>query len=271
MQSFLKYWYIVSVDFLKLLKAKWDEGKFVCVGLDTEAVFEFNKTIIDSTHDLVCAYKLNSAFYEAGGAVGWTILKDTINYIHTTYPDIPTILDAKRADTDTTNRAYARAIFDNLGADALTVSPYLGKESLKPFLERRDKGIFVLVKTSNPGAGEFQDLEVYPERSRRGKPLYQVVAEHVTRWNENGNLGVVAGATYPEDLAKVRKIVGDLPILVPGIGAQGGDLKATLQNSLDSKKQGLIIHSARGIILSPNPREAALRLHREIVDLVNRL
>lgn len=244
-------------NFKDKLTAKWDEGKFVCVGLD-KGEFEFDKKIIDQTYDLICAYKPNSAFYEAEGLEGLEGLEKTIKYIHDKYPDIPIILDAKRGDVSTTSEAYVKAIFENLGVDAVTVSPYLGKESLQPFLERVDKGIFVLVKTSNLGAGEFQDLSV------EGKPLYQVVAKHVKDWNKNGNIGVVVGATYPDELAQVRSIVGDIPILVPGIGAQGGNLEATLKNGFDSNKHGLIINSSRGIIFTPNPRKAAQDLHSQI-------
>lgn len=258
-------------SFLAKLTAKWQEDKFVCVGLDPDSskiphnnsITKFNQSIIDNTHDFVCAYKFQSAFYEAAGIDGITALKESVEYIRENYPEIPAILDAKRGDIGNSNEAYVKAIFDDLGVDAVTVSPYLGQQSLKPFLERTDKEILVLVKTSNPGAGEFQDLIV----GERKKPLYQVVAEHVAKeWNTNNNLAVVVGATYPRELAEVRKIVGDMPILIPGIGAQGGDLKAILENGLDSKKQGLIINSSRGIIFAPNPREAALQLHQNIIS-----
>lgn len=239
------------MDFLKKLKTKWDQGKFVCVGLD-KGDFEFNKAIIDTTADLVCAYKPNAAFYQEAD------LQKTVNYIKKSHSDIPIILDAKRGDTDNTNEAYVKEIFDNLGVDAVTVHPYLGKESLQPFFDRRDKGIIVLVRTSNPGAGEFQDLII------DDKPLYQVVAAHVVSWNTNDNLAVVASATYPKELQEIRKIVGDMPILIPGIGAQGGDLKATIENGLDSNNQGLIINSSRGIIFADNPRQATLKLHEAI-------
>ncbi len=248
--------------FLDKLTLKWQENKFLCVGLD-KSDFEFNQKIVDQTYDLVCAFKPNAAFYEAEGTTGLEALKKTMSYIQQNHPDIPVILDAKRGDIDNTNEAYAKAIFDNLGADAVTVSPYLGKESLEPFLKRADKGIFVLVKTSNPGAAEFQD------RVTEGKPLYQVVAAHVANeWNTNGNLAVVVGATYPEELKKVRAIVGDMPILVPGIGSQGGDLENTIKNGLNSKKQGLIISSSRSIIFAPDPREAAYTLHSQIQELL---
>ncbi|MBI2019414.1 orotidine-5'-phosphate decarboxylase [Candidatus Daviesbacteria bacterium] len=241
------------------LTAKWNEGKFVCVGLD-KGEFEFDKNIIDQTFDLVCAYKPQSAFYEAGN---FADLKKTVDYIKEKDPSIPIILDAKRGDIGNTNEAYVKAIFDDLGVDALTVHPYLGKESLEPFLKRTDKGIIILVKTSNPGAGEFQDLTV------DGKSLYQIVAEHIRDWNANNNCAVVVGATYPEELKTVREIVGDMPILVPGIGAQGGDLQATIKNGLNSKKQGLIISSSRSIIFADNPREAALKLTNEIQSLLS--
>ncbi len=248
-------------SFLDKLKAKWDEGKFVCVGLD-QADLEFNKKIIDATNDLVCAYKPNAAFYEAEGTAGLEALKQTVEYIKEKNPNIPIILDAKRGDVSSTNEAYVKAIFDDLGVDAVTVSPYLGQESLEPFLKRTDKGILVLVKTSNPGAGEFQDLEV------KGKPFYQVVAEHVKNWNTNNNLGVVVGATYPEERKIVRRIVGDMPILAPGVGAQGGDLENTIKNGLDSQKQGLIINFSRGISSAPNPGKQLEALHQQILSYI---
>jgi len=244
------------MDFLAKLKNKWDERKFVCVGLD-KGNFEFDKNIIDQTADLVCAYKPQAAYYSD------LDLKQTADYLKKHHPDIPVLLDAKRGDIGSTNKAYVKAIFDELGVDAVTVHPYLGEESLKPFIDRQDKGIIVLVRTSNPGAGEFQDLLV------NDKPLYQVVAEHVKEWNKNNNLAVVVGATYPEELKIVRGIVGDIPILVPGIGAQGGDLKATIENGLDSKKGGLIINSSRGIIFADNPREACQALHEQITKTIS--
>lgn len=241
------------MSFLDKLKAKWNEGKFVCAGLD-RADFQANKKVIDVTFDLVLAYKPNAAFYKEEQ------LYKTVNYIKENHPDIAVILDAKRGDIASTNEAYVKAIFDDLGVDAVTVHPYLGMLSLQPFLERQDKGIFVLVKTSSPGAGEFQDLKI------GNKPLYQIIAEHVVNWGKN--VGVVVGATYPEELSIVRKIVGDMPILVPGIGAQGGDLKETLKNGLNSQKLGLIISSSRGIIFAKDPRSAALKLHQDIVSFL---
>lgn len=249
------------MTFLDKLKAKWDENKFVCVGLDN-GDFEFNKQVIDQTADLICAYKPNIAFYEAEGGGGWEALEKTCRYIRENHPDIFLLLDAKRGDIGNTNEVYVKAVFDNLGVDAVTVHPYLGKESLQPFLDKKDKGIFVLVKTSNPGAGEFQDLKI------GNKPLYQVIAEHIVDWNVNGNLAAVVGATYPEELKIVREIVGDIPILIPGIGAQGGDLAGTLKNGLNSKKQGLIINSSRGIINASDPRKATEELNSQIQEIL---
>lgn len=254
-------------------------NSLVCVGLDSEITklpkhfksdktpqFTFNKAIIDATHDLVCAYKPNSAFYEARGVQGITELKMTCDYIRETYPQIVIILDAKRADVGSTNSGYVNFVFDWLGADAITLHPYFGKDALKPFLDRKDKGCIILCRTSNPGAGEFQDLRV------GGKPLYQVVAESVVKdWNANRNCLLVVGATYPTELSIVRRIVGDMPLLVPGIGAQGGDVEKTVKAGLDSHKAGMLINSSRGILFaSGDPdfaekaREEAMRLRDEI-------
>lgn len=275
-----------SRTFISQLHHKWDQGHFVCVGLDSEygkipdvvkegksvgqAIVSFNKAIVDQTHDLVCAYKVNSAFYEAEGVAGIGALTETIGYIKKTYPDIPVILDAKRADIGNTNNGYVKFTFDTLGADAITVHPYLGKEALAPFLHRKDKGVIVLVRTSNPGAGEFQDAMV------NGMPLYEYVARRVVDWNVNGNVAVVAGATFPEELARIRNIVGTLPILIPGIGTQGGDVEKAVQAGRDGKNQGMIINSSRGIIFAsdgPNfahaARQATLKLHEMISDSRN--
>jgi len=270
--------------FISLLAELWQKNTFVCVGLDSdyqqlpetvkqgkgveEALFVFNRAIIDATHDLVCAYKPNSAFYEARGDSGLRALIRTVQYIKEVYPSIPVILDAKRADIGNTNLGYVQAAFDIIGADAITVHSYLGKEALAPFLARAEKGIIVLAKTSNPGAGEFQDLLVGPAQ----EPLYQVVARHVAeQWNANGNCGIVIGATYPQDLQQARAIVGDMPILIPGIGTQGGAVAATVTAGKDSRGQGMIINAARGIIFaSPGgdfaqaARAATARLRDEI-------
>jgi len=235
----------------------------VCIGLD-QNLLSFNKTIIEATHDLVCSYKLNTAFYEAIGHEGINALKDTCDYLVEKYPEIPIIIDAKRADIGNTNKGYVQFVFTYLGADAITVHPYLGEEAIRPFLDCKDKGVIVLCRTSNSGAGEFQDLKV------SGKSLYKIVAENVSnKWNINKNCMLVVGATYPAELKEVRKIVGDMTLLVPGIGAQGGDLEATLSAGLNSKKQGLIINSSRGIIFSKNPRDEAMKLRNSINKQLN--
>ncbi|GAC1553617.1 MAG: orotidine-5'-phosphate decarboxylase [Ktedonobacteraceae bacterium] len=247
--------------FMSMLEKRWQENTFVCVGLDPmydrlpakvrqgvspeDAFFLFNRAIIDATHDLVCAYKPNSAFYEAHADSGMRALIKTVTYIKQTYPHIPVILDAKRADIGNTNLGYIEAAFDSICADAITVHPYLGKEALAPFLARKDKGIIVLVKTSNPGSDEFQNLLVGDKQ----EPLYQVIAHNVAyAWNTNSNCALVVGATYPSELKLVRAIVGDMPILIPGIGAQGGDIAATVLAGTDSRGWGMIINSSRDII-----------------------
>lgn len=235
-------------------------------------VFGFNKQIVQATRDLVCAYKLNAAFYEALGERGILALGETIEFIIAEAPGVPIILDAKKGDIGNTNDGYARMAFDYFCADAITVHPYLGYESLEPFIKREDKGIFVLCRTSNKGAGEFQDLLVSSE-GPYAKPLYEVVAQRVsTRWNTYGNCGLVVGATCPDELKKVREIVGDdMLILIPGIGAQGGDLEKTLEAGKNSQGQGMIINSSRGIIFASGgddfaeaARQATEELHNSI-------
>ncbi len=272
--------------FSSKLEHGWQQGNFVCVGLDADYqqlpeavkrsgsiednIFTFNREIIDATHELVCAYKPNSAFYEAQGDAGLRALIRTVHYIKEQYADIPVILDAKRADIGSTNIGYAEAAFDIIGADAITVHPYLGREALAPFLARQEKGIIVLVKTSNPGAGDFQDLPV----SEMRVPLYQVVARHIMHtWNTNGNCSIVVGATYPSDLRKVRSIVGDMPILIPGIGTQGGTVEATVKAGIDSRGWGMIISLSRGIIFASkdeNFAQAARNATKLVRDEINK-
>lgn len=206
--------------------------------------FVFNKAIIDATADLVCAYKPNTAFYEAQGAAGIEELNLTCTYICEHYPHIPIILDFKRGDIGNTNNHYATFAFDHLGADAATVHPWSGREGMQSFLDWKDKGIIVWCKGSNPGSAEFQDLEI------DGQKLYLKVAENVKNdWNANGNCLLVVGATYPAELKEVRDLVGDdMVMLVPGIGAQGGDLQASLQAGLNAAGCGLIISTSREVL-----------------------
>lgn len=236
----------------KLNKIVAKNNSLLCVGLD-QGEFEFNQKIIEQTHDLVCAYKPNFAFYEALGSKGWENLKKTVKYIQRYHPGVVTIADAKRADIGNTNQGYVKAIFDELGFDAVTVNPYFGREALQPFLDRKDKGIIILCKTSNVGSGEFQDL------------IWEKVATNVVKdWNKNNNCLLVVGATYSEELRKVREIVGEMTLLVPGIGAQGGDVEKTVKAGLNSARAGMIINSSRGIIFAENPRLEAQRLKEEI-------
>ncbi|GAC1399544.1 MAG: orotidine-5'-phosphate decarboxylase [Ktedonobacteraceae bacterium] len=256
--------------FIAMLEKRWQEDTCVCVGLDPvydrlpmklrqalsleDAFFTFNRAIIDATYDLVCAYKPNSAFYEALEDVGTRIVIKTVKYIKQTYPHIPVILDAKRADIGNTNQGYVEAAFDSICADAITVHPYLGKEALAPFLARKEKGILVLVKTSNSGSDEFQSLPV----GDRQEPLYQAVARNVaSTWNMHGNCAVVVGATYPSELKQVRAIVGDMPILIPGIGAQGANIATTVEAGKDSRGWGMIINSSRDIIFASHEENFA--------------
>ena len=268
-------------DFKKLLEHQWHADNFVCVGLDSDkdkmprhireqhpntAIQVFNQEIIQATKDIVCAYKINSAFYESDGAEGHTNLKEIIEYIHENAPTVPVILDAKRADIDNTNTHYAIWAFDRLKADAITVHPYMGKEAMEPFLKRKDKGIFILCRTSNKGSDEFQTLPVNNE------PLYRTIARHITEtWNENNNCGIVAGATNPNDLKNIRKTVGTMPILIPGIGAQGGDLKQAVTAGRDTNGKGMILTSSRGILYASqteNFAEAARHCTKTLRDQI---
>ena len=264
--------------FLEKLRRRWHDGRtLLCVGLDPEldqlptaqgtdtetALVTFNMAIVDATADLVCAYKPNVAFYERHGAAGWNALARTIAYIHSRHPGVPVLVDAKRGDMGNTAQAYADAIFDTLNADAVTLHPYLGSDALRPFLKRADRGCFILSHTSNPGASEFQDLTL---RAADGteEPLYLAVARTVARrWNTNGNCGLVVGATYPEQLRAVRQAAGDLPLLIPGIGAQGGDLAAVMSVGLDSQGAGLLISASRSIIYASSGADYAEAARRE--------
>lgn len=252
----------------------------LCVGLDVDPrlapesvrrgddwIVAFNRGIVDATCDLVCAYKPNLAFYEALGQEGWRALKATRDLI----PDeIPVIGDAKRGDIGNTSAAYASALFDYFGFDAVTVNPYLGQDALAPFLERRDRGVLVVCKTSNPGAGDFQDLPC--EWNGRMLPLWEIVAHRVLEWNQNGNCGLVVGATYPETLVAARAIAPELPILVPGVGAQAGDLEAAVRAAAPNADSLAMVNSARQVIYAGHGddwREAARRTAADLRDAMN--
>ena len=261
------------------LERSWDSSdSLVCVGLDPEIerfpeqiadqaspIFQFNKAIIDATADLVCAYKPQFAHYAAYEAEDQ--LERTIDYIHRSYPGIPVILDSKRGDVGNTAERYAIEAFERYHADAVTVSPYLGGDSLEPFLKYEDKGVIILCRTSNPGAGEVQDLEF------GGRKLFHIIAELASRrWNSRGNCLLVVGATYPRELAEVREIVGNMPFLVPGVGAQGGDVAQAVQSGQTAAGTGLIISSSRGILYASsgeNFASAAREATQKLRDQIN--
>lgn len=240
-------------------------GSMLCVGLDSalerlprrfaakpQPQLAFNRWIIEQTLPYTAAYKPNLAFYEARGSAGWAELAETMSFLRATAPDVFTIADAKRADIGSTNAGYVRGLFDELGFDAVTVHPYLGGEALSPFLERDDKAVIVLCRTSNPGAAELQDLAV------GGTPLWEVVATRVRdEWNAKGNCMLVVGATYPAELARLRALCPALPFLVPGVGAQGGDIEAVVAGGLDADGGGLLINASRSIIFADDPAAEA--------------
>lgn len=263
--------------FYDRLQRQWNDGKFVCVGLDPDitkilprgwqgpgefpgakiAFTQYLIRIIDATQDLVCAYKPNTAFFEAYGSEGIRALENVVGYIRDKYPNVVIILDAKRADIGNTNHGTALFAFDHLGCDAITVHPYMGHEAMAPFLEWKDRGVIVLVRTSNEGADELQELPVAmqgdPDRlydyTEYQEPLYLSVARNVrSSWNHNQNCAVVVGATTYRELNNVRQMVGDLPILIPGVGAQGGSLEQAVFNGKNSHGQGMIINASRSVL-----------------------
>lgn len=250
----------------QLIKQIQAKDSFLCVGLDTDIhripkhllsaedpLFEFNKQIIDATHQYAVAYKPNIAFYEAHGVKGWESLQKTLDYIP---KDIFTIADAKRADIGNTSKMYARAFFESMHFDSVTVAPYMGSDSVKPFLEFEDKWVIILAATSNPGGSDFQHLIV------GDKKLYeQVIATSMT-WGTTENTMYVVGATRPEALKDIRKLIPDHFLLIPGVGAQGGDLQAVCENGL-TNECGLLINSSRGIIYADDSHSFAQKAGKE--------
>jgi orotidine-5'-phosphate decarboxylase len=220
---------------------------WLCVGLDPDpellptgvALEDFLLGVVEATRDQVCCYKPNLAFFEALGLDGQRALRAVLRTVPS---EIPVLVDAKRGDTPATMRAYARAIFDELGADAVTLNPYMGGDSLAPFFEYADRGVFVLCKTSNPGAGELQDLRV------DGEPLFLHVVRRAVAWDKRATLGLVVGATYPSDVAAVRALAQDAPILLPGVGAQAGDLERSVRAALDSQGGGALVNASRSVL-----------------------
>ena len=258
----------------KLAQASQKNRSLLCVGLDPDpllmpdgtGVFEFNKAIIDVTADLVCAYKPNIAFYEALGNDGLDALKRTRDYM----PEgIPAIVDAKRGDIGNTAKAYARSLFDHFNFDATTASPYLGFDSLEPFIQYHDRGVLILCRTSNAGAVDFQSLPCETDGGR--KMLFEIVAEKVSQWNTHGNLGLVVGATYPEELKLIRQRYPDMPLLIPGVGAQGGELSQVVSYGVDAGRQRTIINSSRQIIYASKGKDFAAAARQAAVELRDRI
>ncbi|CAA9243404.1 MAG: Orotidine 5'-phosphate decarboxylase [uncultured Chloroflexi bacterium] len=263
--------------FARLDRAARQNQSLLCVGLDVEpdrlpaplrdlplsdAIVEFNRRIVEATADLVACYKPNLAFYEALGPQGLEALRRTRALIPA---HIPVIGDAKRGDIDNTMRKYAQALFDVYDFDAVTASPYLGQDAIAPFLSRTERGVYLLCRTSNPGSGEIADLDV------GGRPLYLVIAERVQAWNSNHNAALVVGATYPQELARVRQVAPELPILLPGVGAQQGLLEESVQAGIDRQGGGLVVNAARQVLYASSgddfpmaARQAALELRGRI-------
>jgi orotidine-5'-phosphate decarboxylase len=261
-----------------LYQAMARNNSLVCVGLDPEVgklpahlkgvpqpIFEFNRQIVDATAEYACCYKPQFAHYAALGAEDQLLA--TIRYIHEKHPGLPVILDSKRGDIGSTAAKYAQESFERYGADAVTVNPYLGFDSIEPYLKWAGRGVIILCRTSNPGARDFQDLEA------GGKRLYRHVAERVARdWNAGGQCMLVIGATYPQELAEIRAIVGDLPFLVPGVGAQGGDVAAAVRAGRTADGLGMVLNSSRGIIYAGSGAgfaDAARAAARALRDEIN--
>jgi len=269
------------VTFIEKLTAAWAANQsLLCVGLDPDpakfpahlkdapdAIAQFCRAIIDATADTACAFKPQIAYFAAQGAEDQ--LEDVCAYLREHYPHIPLVLDAKRGDIGATAEQYAREAFERYGADAVTVNPYMGFDSVAPYLEWQDRGAIVLCRTSNPGGSDLQFLTV------EGRPLYQHVADLVaSKWNRNGQCALVVGATFPNELAQVRAIVGEMPLLVPGIGAQGGDIEATVKAGRTAAGAGMMINSSRAILYAkPAQGEdfaaAARRVAQETRDAIN--
>lgn len=267
------------MSFMTALRQRWQTANtLVCVGLDPEpakfpsrfandadAVFAFCRDIADATAGYACAFKPQIAHFAALRAE--SALERLIAHLKSAHPQVPVILDSKRGDIGSTAQHYATEAFDRYGADAVTVNPYLGRDALQPFLDRADRGVIILCRTSNPGAGELQDLLV------AGRPLYQHVAEKAAvEWNANGNVALVVGATWPEQLGEVRALVKDVPLLVPGVGAQGGDAAAVVSNAKTPDGTGLMISSSRAVLYASGGEDyaqAAANAARELRDLIN--
>ena len=267
------------MKFSQMLSSCWEKNdSLLCIGLDptparfpekfktsSRPIFDFCAEIIDATADLVCAFKPQIAYFSSSSAEQELI--DIIDWIHTNHPGIPVILDAKRGDIGSTAAHYAKDVFVRFKADCVTLSPYMGKDSVEPYLEYVEKGEFVLCRTSNKGGDDFQMLDI------GGVPLYIKVAEKVAEWDINGQMGLVIGATYPEELKKARATVPELTFLVPGIGAQGGDINAAVKAGMNKDKTGLVINSSRAILYASKEADFAEKARAEALrtrDAINK-
>lgn len=262
--------------FAKLEQAVQRNNSLLCIGLDPDParlpvrdIATFNQAIIEATADLVCAYKPNLAFYEAQGLDGLRALEATLQAIPS---HIPTIGDAKRGDIGHTAEMYARALFDVWGFDACTVNPWGGKDALEPFIARAERGIFIWCRSSNPGAADLQDLRVLTKESAGSLLLYEAVARSVRAWDRNGNLALVVGATYPQQLERVRTLCPETPLLLPGVGTQGGEVAATVRAGMDRHGAGIIVNTSRQVLYASSGREyaeAARSTARALRDEIN--
>jgi orotidine-5'-phosphate decarboxylase len=251
----------------------------VCVGLDPDPaqmpvadVGEFNRAIVEATADIVCAYKPNLAFYEALGLPGLKALESTMAYIRQAFPSAVVIGDAKRGDIGPSGEAYAKAMFQVWDFDAVTVNAWGGRDTIAPFLKDPARGVFVWCRGSNPGSADLQDLLVKADKG--SVPLYQHLAQAVNQWNQNHNIGLVVGATVPQQLAETRRLCPSMPFLIPGVGAQGGGLEAAVRNGVDARGRLAIINSSRGIIYasrSPDFARAARRAASRLRDTINQV
>lgn len=269
------------MGFIESLRSRWRTADtLLCVGLDpdpakfpatfahdADGLFAFCRDIADATAAFACAFKPQVAYFAAHPG-GEAQLQRLLAHIATAHPDVPVILDAKRGDIGSTAQQYAAEAFDRYGADAVTLNPYMGHDSAQPFLARGDRGCVFLCHTSNPGARDFQELDV------GGEPLYQRIARTIaTHWNANGNCALVVGATFPDELRVIRGLVGDMPLLIPGVGAQGGDVAAVVRNGATADGTGLVVNSSRGILYASRGgdyAEAAADAARALRDAINR-
>ena len=269
-------------SFVERLDTACDKnGSLLCVGLDPEPalmpvedLFTFNREIVDATRDLVCAYKPNLGFYEAHGIPGLQALQKTVEHIRAVAPDVIILGDAKRGDIGNTAQKYAHAMFEVWGFDAVTVNPYGGHDAVQPFLDYKDRGVFVWCRSSNAGAGDFQDRLLVSESGDKRHTLYEAVALEASGWNRYGNVGLVLGATYPQQLSEVRRLCPEMPFLVPGIGAQEGALEASVRGGVDANGRRAIISSSRGVLYASRSgdfAEAARKAAQNLRGAINRI